>query len=441
MSLVNQMLRDLEKRQGSVAGASFSGEVLAPQGPDSAPYSGRRMITLGLLVLMLIVAGLAAWFFTRPVATLTPASVLAPAPVAALPPGIDAAHVAAATDREPAAALAAGAGEPAMPVAPSPSLPPSSPQSAAGHAVPSAPLTPVIAPAPQEVLPYTVKRSTPAVARETTRRLSSSGTDAIQLKLDELLTFGSGFVRPPAAASASAVAPSSGRQVEAAAAPKSLAAHAGEARTQGERAGKDDKGDKADKAIRIEKIERRETQDDQYRVAVETLKQGHTEEGVAMLQSLLQANARNVAARQTLAGAYVGQRRWDEALALLGQGLALMPEQATWAMSVARIQVERGQAAEAWATLQKHAGHALQNAEYQGFAGVLLQHLKKPHEAVERYRAALRLRPREGRWWYALATALEEDGQAADALEAYRRAQSLGGLTPAMNEDIAAKLQ
>ena len=437
MSLVNQMLRDLEKRQGSVAGASFSGEVLAPQGPDSVPYGGRLMITLGLLVLMLIVAGLAAWFFTRPVATLTPASVSAPAPVAALPPGVDATH-AAATDRESAAALAAGAGAPAMPTVPSPSLPPSSPQAATGHAVPSAPDSLVIAPAPQEVLPYTVKRSTPAVARETTRRLSSSGTDAIQLKLDELLTFGSGFVRPPAVASASAVAPSSGRPVEAAAAPKSLAEHAGEARTQGERAGKDDKGDKA---VRIEKIERRETQDDQYRVAVETLKQGHTEEGVAMLQSLLQANARNVAARQALAGAYVGQRRWDEALALLGQGLALMPEQATWAMSVARIQVERGQAAEAWATLQKHAGHALQNAEYQGFAGVLLQHLKKPHEAVERYRAALRLRPREGRWWYALATALEEDGQAADALEAYRRAQSLGGLTPAMNEDIAAKLQ
>jgi MSHA biogenesis protein MshN len=435
MSLVNQMLRDLEKRQGSVAGASFSGEVLAPQGPDSVPYGGRLMIALGLLVLMLIVAGLAAWFFTRPVATLTPASVSASAPVAALPPGVDATHVAAATDREPAAALAAGAGEPAMLAASSPSLHPSSPQSAAGHAVPSAPDSPVIAPAPQEVLPYTVKRSTPAVARETTRRLSSSGTDAIQLKLDELLTFGSGFVRPPAAASASAVAPSSGRPVEAAAAPKSLAEHAGEARTQGERAGKDDK------AIRIEKIERSETQDDQYRVAVETLKQGHTEEGVAMLQSLLQANARNVAARQALAGAYVGQRRWDEALALLGQGLALMPEQATWAMSVARIQVERGQATEAWATLQKHAGHALQNAEYQGFAGVLLQHLKKPHEAVERYRAALRLRPREGRWWYALATALEEDGQAAEALEAYRRAQSLGGLTPAMNEDIAAKLQ
>lgn len=96
--------------------------------------------------------------------------------------------------------------------------------------------------------------------------------------------------------------------------------------------------------------ERSETQDDQYRVAVETLKQGHTK-GVAMLQSLLQANARNVAARQALAGAYVGQRRWDEALALLGQGLALMPEQATWAMSVARIQVERGQAAEASASL------------------------------------------------------------------------------------------
>lgn len=103
--------------------------------PDSVPYGGRLMIALGLLVLMLIVAGLAAWFFTRPVATLTPASVSASAPVAALPPGVDATHVAAATDHEPAAALAAGAGEPAMLAASSPSLHPSSPQSAAGHAV------------------------------------------------------------------------------------------------------------------------------------------------------------------------------------------------------------------------------------------------------------------------------------------------------------------
>ncbi len=200
-------------------------------------------------------------------------------------------------------------------------------------------------------------------------------------------------------------------------------------------------GAKGERTDKVEKIERGERGDENFRNGVYAYKQGRMNETVIQLQAALRANSHHAPARQALLGVFVEQRRLDEAIVLLREGLELVPGQTSWAMALARIQVERGHLGEAWETLQKYQSGAEQNADYQAFAAVLLQHFKKPHEAVQRYKAALRIKPREGRWWFALGNALEADNQAAAAVDAFKQAEVLGGLTPAMAEAVTNKLR
>ena len=217
--------------------------------------------------------------------------------------------------------------------------------------------------------------------------------------------------------------------------------------TRKDKYGQDEKPEKIERSegnssqAAIEKLDRSEHGDEGYREGVAAYQQGRLKDAVMQLQSVLRENPKHLQARQALLGIYMEYKRYDDAIILLRMGLDQMPGQATWAMTMARIQVERNNQAEALATLEKYQVAGERNADYQGFMAVLLQNQRRSHDASLRYKAALRLKPREGRWWFALGEALEADKRAAEATEAYRQAQSLGGLTPAMNDVLLTKLR
>ncbi len=159
------------------------------------------------------------------------------------------------------------------------------------------------------------------------------------------------------------------------------------------------------------------------------------------MRDILSAQPRQVDARQALLSIQVERRQYADAMQLLTEGLAVLPARSDWAMALARLQVDAGSIQAALATLQTHQAQAQGNADYLGFMGVLQQHLQLHREAVQSYQAALRLKPREGRWWYALGMSLEAVQQVDAAREAFTRARSAGGLTSAMHEAIARRLQ
>lgn len=218
--------------------------------------------------------------------------------------------------------------------------------------------------------------------------------------------------------------------------------------TRKDKDGHDEKPEKIERTERadgsaspaaIEKQDRVERGDEGYRDGIQAYQQGRLRDAVVQLQAVLREAPRHLQARQALLGIYMEYKRYDDAAILLQVGLDQMPGQVSWAMTLARLQVERGNQAEALATLEKYQVSGERNADYQGFMAVMLQNLHRSREAVLRYKAALRLKPREGRWWFALGEALEADKRVAEATEAYRQAQSLGGLTPAMNDVLLTK--
>jgi MSHA biogenesis protein MshN len=171
-----------------------------------------------------------------------------------------------------------------------------------------------------------------------------------------------------------------------------------------------------------------------YRRALGVLNAGRLIEGIEILRAALKQEAAHSASRQLLFRLLVENSRLDEAGDLLREGLLLQPAQISWAMSLGRLQVDRGDLSGAWQTLQHSSPFAANSADYQGFSGHVLQRLGRSKEAVEHYQAATRLAPSEGRWWLGLGLALEAGGLAAEARDALLRARASGTL----NADLIA---
>lgn len=177
----------------------------------------------------------------------------------------------------------------------------------------------------------------------------------------------------------------------------------------------------------------REKAEAEYRRAQGLLAAGQAGGAHDALQGALRQDAAYIPARQMLLRILLESRRIDDAMAVLQEGLDLQPAQIGWALSLSRLLVERGDAGGAERVLARSAPYAAGNAEYAGFHGHLLNRTGQFRLAVEQYQTACRLAPADGRWWFGLGQALEGDGHASEAREAFRRALATGNL----NADLA----
>lgn len=179
----------------------------------------------------------------------------------------------------------------------------------------------------------------------------------------------------------------------------------------------------------------------EYRRGVLAQRQGNAEDAAAGYRAALEVHPEHAAARQTLAALLIEAKRFDEAEELLRKGTELAPVRLASTLALARLKVERNQAPAALELLLKNAAAGENSAEYQGFAGALLNRAGRVAEAVERYQAATRLAPSEGRWWAALGIALEASGKAPEAREAYQKARALPGLPVDLAQHIEQRLR
>lgn len=184
-----------------------------------------------------------------------------------------------------------------------------------------------------------------------------------------------------------------------------------------------------------------EASDAEYRKGMNSINRGALADAVVALRTALRIDAHHAAARQALLSLLVDQKQWNEAETTGLDGLALDPKQAGWAMLVARLQVERGDVPAATKTLDQYAQYAERNPDYIGFHALLLQKSKRLPEAVERYRAALALKPEEGRWWYGLGLALEASQLPAEAKQAFTQARASANLPADMAAAVEQKLK
>ena len=166
-----------------------------------------------------------------------------------------------------------------------------------------------------------------------------------------------------------------------------------------------------------------------YRAARELVNSGRLREAIDYLRRTLELEPRHSAARQTLVGLLLEQKRQDEAYDALTAALKLDPAQPGFATLLARLQVERGELDAALATLDAARAKAAGHPDYQAFTAAVLARLGRHLEAAGEYSAALERRPQNGLWWLGLGLSLQAAGRDADARSAYQHAANAPGIS------------
>ena len=197
----------------------------------------------------------------------------------------------------------------------------------------------------------------------------------------------------------------------------------------------------ADTGLTIKQIRPEQKSENDYRQALLYLQQGRVAESQALLVQALDANPANHDARQTLAGLLVDNKRNGEAMALLHAGLELAPQQSGFSMALSRLQLDAADRSGALATLEQGLPNAGNNAEYHGFLATLLQRAERHDEAINHYRIALAGDQTRPGWLIGLGISLQAVDRLADAQDAFQRAQNTANLSPELAQFVDQRLK
>lgn len=178
-----------------------------------------------------------------------------------------------------------------------------------------------------------------------------------------------------------------------------------------------------------------------YREAANFLNQGRLAEAEDGFRRALQHNPAHIGARQGLFGLLLDARKNADAEHLLQDGLKLNPGQSGFAMALASLQFQRGDVAGAIETMQRSAPAAQGNPDYLARLAGLLQRQARHKEAIEYYQAALRLAPGSGVWLMGLGISQQALNRTAEAQDAFRRARATNSLNPELQAFVDQRLK
>jgi MSHA biogenesis protein MshN len=436
MSVINKMLRDLDKRGG--LGPRNVEDGLRELNRAPAPERSRPWGRVAIAVAALAVGGAAGWYVLQSASRAPQAVAQAPKkaePAAPKPaPAAEAPKPVAEPPKVVAVAEAPKAVEPPKVVAEAPkAVEPPKPTEAPKAAAPE-PVKVAAAPAKVESAPPK-PASAPAKAEPMTTLIGAAKSSVEAQKAAVAKSEVATATLPPAKAASVAAATATAAATPPAPPPPapaismkpSTAPAPGETRVAIERA---DRGATGTSRAAAE-----------YRSANDLLAQGRLEAAVARYGDALRSDPRHVPARQSLVVLMLEQGRSADAQGLLRDGINAVPTNTQWPMLLARLQVEGGDMASATQTLERSLAQAQGQAEYHAFLATVLQMQSRHGDAIPQYEASLRLNPDSGRWLTGLAISLEEEKRVPEARDAYRRALAAGGLGPQLEAFAERKLK
>lgn len=142
----------------------------------------------------------------------------------------------------------------------------------------------------------------------------------------------------------------------------------------------------------------------------------------------------NQGAREQLAALLYGEGRLNEANQVLEEGLRLEPQQADFRLLLARVAISAGDRQKALDWLAGYQPELAANLDYYATWAGLTQELGQNAKAADLYVRLLRQQPDQGRWWLGLGVAEDGQGHRQQALDAYRNAQLHGNLGEASSQ-------
>ncbi|MCW9050592.1 MAG: tetratricopeptide repeat protein [Deltaproteobacteria bacterium] len=179
-----------------------------------------------------------------------------------------------------------------------------------------------------------------------------------------------------------------------------------------------------------------------YQSGLEQLDQGNATAAEASFLQALSINPQLLEARLQLVSIFLGQQKLSKAETQLRQGLVVAPGNAQLRKQYARFLLNEERHAEAIASLRANPAPAIgQDLEYHALLAALLQETKQFTAAADLYARLLQLRPEQAVWWLGLAISMDQSGRFDQARNAYERASALPGLRPDLQNYIRSRLQ
>ena len=191
----------------------------------------------------------------------------------------------------------------------------------------------------------------------------------------------------------------------------------------------------------IKQMDSQQRTENAFRQANEFLQQGEAARAMDGFAQVLLQDPLHDSARQALVTLLLRAKKNSEVERLLGERIALAPNHAAFAMTLARLQADRGDTEAAIDTLRATLPSVRANASYHATLAALLARREQHAQAVTQYQAALRLSPQAGVWWMGLGMSLQATGNVADAREALRRARASGDLSPEVAAYVDQRLK
>lgn len=153
---------------------------------------------------------------------------------------------------------------------------------------------------------------------------------------------------------------------------------------------------------------------------------GQVAEAITQLGRLLQSDPGHAQGRELQARLLARSGRSAQAIAVLREGLLAVPGQPAWVELLARLHDGMGQREQAIAVLSTQG--AADNGKHQALLGALATQDGRYGDAAQAYRRLLALDGGQSRWWLGLAVALDNAGDAIAARGAYQGALDAGNL-------------
>ncbi len=147
----------------------------------------------------------------------------------------------------------------------------------------------------------------------------------------------------------------------------------------------------------------------------------------SLFEEILMVMPTHETARKQLAALWYGKKYYQDAINLLSQGIALEPQAEEMRLMSARIYYEQGQARPAYNILKPVSRS--NSSEVQTLLANVSAELNEHEDAIFAYRQLISLQPDVGRWWLGVAVSLDSLGKFVPARDAYKQSIARNNLS------------
>jgi tetratricopeptide (TPR) repeat protein len=167
---------------------------------------------------------------------------------------------------------------------------------------------------------------------------------------------------------------------------------------------------------------------------------GQMTEAYRQLLTFLEANPEAHQSRETLGKLLFAQQEYVQAAVVIDQGLARAPNNAAFKKIKARLLMQAADPAQALALMRNVPPSVAADTEYHELLAQLYQQQNFHREAVAAYQDLLRTNRQQGRWWTGLGISLEAQDMDTDALASYQQALQTGNLDRNLRQFVQSRI-